>query len=186
MKFMPSPRNLGLLAAALFIGTVWAANYAVTHWGFTSVGFGLTAPAGVWFAGLAFTLRDIVHRMLGRVAVIACIFAGALLSILIEANTTIPGGHVSVAVASAIAFLISELSDLAVYEPLHEHGWTRAVVASNVVGFILDSIIFVTLAFGWNSELIKGQIVGKAWMTLAVLPVVWYLRRYPRRREAIA
>src|SRR5262245_50766826 len=133
MNFVLRPRNLGFVAAALFIATVWAANYAVTHWGFTSVGFGLIAPAGVWFAGLAFTLRDVVHRTLGRWFVVACILAGAILSLAIEASTKIPGGYVSVAVGSAIAFLISELSDLAVYEPLEERGWTRAVIASNVV-----------------------------------------------------
>jgi uncharacterized PurR-regulated membrane protein YhhQ (DUF165 family) len=173
-------KTFGLIAAALFVATVWAANYAVQHWGFTSVGFGLTAPAGVWFAGLAFTLRDVVHRSLGRLAVILAILVGAGLSLLIEANGHIPGGYVSIAVGSAIAFLISEFSDLSVYEPLRERGWLPAVVASNVVGFILDSVIFVTLVFSWNSHLIAGQIVGKAWMTLAAIPVIYGLRRIPK------
>lgn len=179
-------KRIGWVAAALFVGTVWAANYAVTHWSFTSVGFGLTAPAGVWFAGLAFTLRDVVHRTLGRFVVIGAILLGAGLSLLIEADASIPGGHVSIAVGSAIAFLISEMADLSVYEPLRERGWLPAIVASNVVGFVLDSIIFVTLVFAWNSELIKGQIVGKAWMTLAALPVIYLLRQTVRDREALA
>lgn len=170
-------RKVGIIAALLFVGTVWMANYAVKHWGFTSVGFGLTAPAGVWFAGLAFTLRDVVHRALGRSAVILAILAGAALSILIEADAKIPGGYVSIAVASAIAFLISETADLSVYEPVRKRGWLPAVVSSNVVGFVLDSILFVTLAFGWSGELVAGQIVGKAWMTLAALPVIFLLRR---------
>lgn len=169
----------GFIAAVLFVGTVWAANYAVTHWGFTSVGFGLTAPAGVWFAGLAFTLRDIVHHSLGRAYVILCILLGAALSLLIEANATIPNGKVSIAVASAIAFLISEFADLSVYEPVRARGWLPAVLASNVVGLILDSALFIWLAFGWNAELFKGQCVGKAWMTLAAIAVLWGLRRIP-------
>ena len=172
---------IGLVAMALFIGTVWAANYAVAHWGFTSVGFGLTAPAGVWFAGLAFTLRDIVHRELGRFHVMLAILAGALLSLAIEADAKIPGGVVSIAVASAIAFLISEFADLSVYEPIRERGWLPAVVASNVVGLVIDSFLFVYLAFGWNWELIQGQIVGKAWMTLIALPVIYGLRKIPGR-----
>lgn len=171
--------SVGLVAAALFIATIWAANYAVTHWGFTSVGFGLTAPAGVWFAGLAFTLRDIVHRSLGRIAVIVCILIGAAFSLAIEASTSIPGGKVTIAVASAIAFLISEFADLSVYEPIRNRGWLPAVLASNVVGLVIDSFLFIWLAFGWNSELIKGQIVGKAWMTLAAIAVLWALRRIP-------
>lgn len=176
---------IGLTAAVLFVGTVWAANYAVTNWNFTSVGFGLSAPAGVWFAGLAFTLRDIVHHSLGRIHVILCILLGAALSLAIEASTTIPGGKVSIAVASAIAFLISEFADLSVYEPIRDRGWLPAVLASNVVGLVLDSALFIWLAFGWNSELVKGQIVGKAWMTVLAIALLATLRRWPRYREAL-
>ena len=51
---------------ALFAGTVVAANWAVNRYGIVPVGFGLMAPAGVYFAGLAFGLRDAVHETGGR------------------------------------------------------------------------------------------------------------------------
>lgn len=169
-------RVLGIISAILFVATVWLANWLVTNKGVVSVGFGLVAPAGVYAAGLAFTLRDIVHRTLGRATVIGCILAGAGLSLLIEADSTIPGGHTSVAAASAIAFLLSELADLAVYEPLSQRTFVGAVVISNTVGVVIDSMIFLTLAFG-SLEFLKGQVVGKMWMTLLALPVVLVLRR---------
>ena len=86
-------RRVGIAAAVLFVLTVWLANYAVAHWGteipggthVVHVGFGLTAPSGVLFAGLAFTLRDIAHRSLGRWVVIGAILLGALLSYLLFA-----------------------------------------------------------------------------------------------------
>ena len=37
------------------------------------------------------------------------------------------------------AFLLSELADFAVYTPLAERRWLTAVVASNIVGTIVDS-----------------------------------------------
>ena len=173
-------KYIGIVSAVLFVGTVWAANYAVKHWGVVSVGFGLSAPAGVYFAGLAFTLRDIVHRALGRLAVVACILMGAVLSLLIEADATIPGGLVSIATASAIAFLLSESADMAVYEPIRERGWVPAVIASNVAGILVDSALFLWLAFG-SMSFFWGQVVGKSWMTLAALPIVYLLRRVPVR-----
>lgn len=178
--YVTASRTIGLTAAAAFVATVWAANYALARWGTVPVGFGLEAPAGVYFAGLAFTLRDIVHRGLGRTVVLACIAAGAVLSLLIEANATIPGGHVQIAVASCVAFALSELADLSVYEPLRERGWVPAVLASNAVGIVVDSALFLWLAFG-SLALIDGQLVGKAWMTLAAIPVVYGLRRLPGR-----
>lgn len=176
---------IGIVAALVFVATVWAANYAVEHWGVVSVGFGLTAPAGVYFAGLAFTLRDIIHRSLGRWAVIAAILVGALLSYWISDAVTLEGGIVSLAVASGLAFLVSEFADLGVYEPIRERGWTAAVIASNVAGILVDSALFLWLAFG-SLAFFEGQVVGKAWMTLAALPVVLLLRRVPLKRTATA
>lgn len=176
---------IGWLAAGAFVATVWAANYAVEHWGVVSVGFGFMAPAGVYFVGLAFTLRDIVHRSLGRLAVMGAVVVGAVFSYWISDGITLPGGHVSLAVASGLAFLLSEAADLAVYEPIRKRGWLPAVAASNAVGLVIDSALFLWLAFG-SLAFFWGQVVGKAWMTLlaiAVLSIIW---RLPRRREAIA
>jgi hypothetical protein len=178
-------KAIGIAAAILFVGTVYAANYAVEHWGLVSVGFGLMAPAGVYFVGLAFTLRDIIHRTLGRYVVIGAILVGAVLSYWISDGVTLPGGHVSLALASGIAFLLSEAADLAVYEPLRKRGWLPAVAASNAVGLVIDSALFLWLAFG-GLAFFWGQVVGKAWMTLLAIAILALIWRLPRRRGAIA
>jgi queuosine precursor transporter len=168
-------RRVGLVAAVLFIGTVWFANWLLTRYGVVHIGFGLSAPAGVFAVGLAFTLRDIVHRTLGRAVVVGCILAGCLLAYLIEATTSIPGGHMTIAAASALAFLFSEMADLFVYTPLEERSFVAAVATSNLVGAVVDSALFLWLAFG-SLALIEGQIVGKLLMTAAALPVVITIR----------
>lgn len=165
----------GLVAAVLFVGTVWLANWLLTRYGVVPIGFGLKAPAGVFAVGLAFTLRDIVHRTLGRAAVFGCIAGGCLLAWLIEANAHIPGGHVSIAIASVLAFAFSETADLLVYSPLEERSFLGAVAASNVVGAVADSALFLWLAFG-SLVLIQGQVVGKLWMTIFALPLVYMVR----------
>lgn len=169
-------KRIGIIAAVLFVATVWFANWLLTRYGVVPIGFGLEAPAGVFAVGIAFTLRDIVHRTLGRAAVIACILAGCALAYLIEASITIPGGHVTIAVASAAAFLLSESADLAVYTPLEKRSFTKAVVASNVVGSVVDSAIFLWLAFG-SLALIEGQVFGKLLMTALAVPLVYASRR---------
>lgn len=157
----------GLVAALGFVGTVFAANWAIQRWGLVPVGFGLMAPAGVYFVGLAFTLRDIVHRALGRWAVVGCILVGAALSYLIAP---------SFALASGVAFLASEMADLSVYEPLRARGWLPAVVASNIVGTVVDSVLFLWIAFG-SLAFLEGQIVGKLWMTALAVGVLALARR---------
>jgi uncharacterized PurR-regulated membrane protein YhhQ (DUF165 family) len=108
--------------------------------------------------------------------VVAAIVIGAVLSYVIASSGTIPGGHVPLALASGVAFLISELADFAVYTPLLERGWLRAVAASNVVGFFFDSLLFLWLAFG-SLDFLPGQLIGKAWMTAAFVVLLIPLRR---------
>ena len=83
MKIYPQQvtgHSLKYLAPLAYLLTIVAANWALTTYGFVSVGFGLMAPAGVFFAGLAFSLRDITHESLGRWWVIGAILVGAALS----------------------------------------------------------------------------------------------------------
>lgn len=169
-------KTLALLFALAFVATVWAANWALTKYGTVPVGFGLHAPAGVYFAGLAFILRDYTQKFGGRFLVITAIVAGSLLAYLIEASITIPGGVMPIAAASAIAFLFSELADFAVYTPLAERSFLGGVVASNIVGAVVDSMLFLWLAFG-SLALIEGQIVGKLLVTAAALPLLLLSRR---------
>jgi uncharacterized PurR-regulated membrane protein YhhQ (DUF165 family) len=150
-------RAAGAVILGLYVGTIVAANWAISRFGAVPVGFGLLAPAGVYFAGLAFTLRDIGHKLAGRWAVLAAIGVGAL----IAAWVSTP----AFALASAAAFGLSELADMAVYTPLEHRGrWLTAVALSNTVGLVVDSVLFLWLAFG-SLAFLPGQIVGKAWMT---------------------
>jgi len=96
----------------------------------------------------------------------------------------------ALAVASATAFLISELADFAVYTPLRGRAamggrrWFGAVAASNVVGALLDTVLFLGIAFGvaaLTPAALSGQLVGKGWATLALLLAVPLIREAVRR-----
>jgi len=155
-----------------YIATIFAANWAITTFGLVPVGFGLLAPAGVYFAGLAFTFRDLTQDSLGRRWTYAAILIGAALS-----------GFLSgpLALASGVAFLASETADLLVYTPLRERRWLVAVAASNIVGLVIDSALFLMLAFG-SLEFLAGQIVGKTTMTVLAVLALWGWRALSERK----
>lgn len=168
----------GLLAVA-YVATIIAANWAIQNLGrppatpgaphTIPVWPGLEAPSGVLFAGLAFTFRDLTQEWLGRRAVVIAIGVGAIASWVV--------GSGRIAVASGIAFLVSELADFAVYTPLRERRWLLAVGTSNLVGLILDSALFLWIAFG-SLDFIRGQVVGKIWMTLLAVMLLLAFRRW--------
>jgi hypothetical protein len=129
---------------------------------------GLLAPSGVLMVGLALVLRDMVQRRLGLGWAAAAVLAGAALSALLAPPALV--------VASAAAFLVSEAVDLAIYTPLQRRRLVLAVALSSIAGLVLDSLVFLLLAFG-SLDYLAGQVVGKLWMVLASLPLVAWLRR---------
>lgn len=158
----------------LYAATIFAANWAIATFGLVPAGFGLMAPAGVYFAGLTLTFRDLTQERLGRKAVVVAILFGAALSALVSSRF---------ALASGVAFLFSELADFGVYTPLRKRFWLWAMVPSNLVGAVLDSLIFLALAFG-SLEFLVGQVLGKTWVTLLAVPFFWALRGRLIGREA--
>jgi queuosine precursor transporter len=167
----------GALFFALFCLTVPVANWMIYSVGtvctrdgpcLVPVAPGLMAPSGVLMVGIALVLRDLVQRRLGLGAAVAAILIGAGISGLVA--------PLALVTASAVAYLVSEFADLAVYTPLQERRFVAAVVLSSIVGLVVDSIVFLWLAFG-SLDFLAGQVVGKAWMVLLSLPFIMYLRR---------
>ena len=176
----------GYAFLALFTACIPAANWLIQHVGTTCIpngpclipvapGLGggpLMAPSAVLVVGLAFVLRDLVQRRLGVGFAALAVVVGAGLSALLAPPALV--------IASGVAFLVSEFADLAVYTPLQKRRLVLAVVASSIVGLIVDSIIFLQLAFG-SLDHLGGQIVGKAWMVLIAIPFILWLRTRDER-----
>lgn len=176
----------GAIALVLFGLTIPAANWMIGNAGavcvpngpcLVPVWPGIMAPSGVLMVGLALVLRDIVQRRLGPLAGLGAIAAGALISAMLAPP--------AIVLASVAAFLLSELADFAVYTPLQRRRFVTAVFASSVIGLVVDSLVFLYLAFG-SLDFLAGQIIGKAWMVLLALPLMHLLRRRDERLGLVA
>lgn len=169
------PRTVAAVIA--FAATVPFANWMIANVGtecmpngpcILPVGFGLYAPSGVLVVGASLVLRDLVHEIGGVFVAIAAILLGGLAARLF-ADPALVG-------ASVAAFLLSELADLIVYAPLRARRLWLAVFLSGVVGAVVDSAVFLLLAFG-SLDFIAGQIVGKAWVSILAIPLLQLARR---------
>lgn len=176
----------GVIALVLFGLTIPAANWMIGNAGavcvpngpcLVPVWPGIMAPSGVLMVGLALVLRDIVQRRLGPLAGLGAIAVGTLISAMLAPP--------AIVLASVAAFLLSELADFAVYTPLQRRRFVTAVFASSVVGLVVDSLVFLHLAFG-SLDFLAGQIIGKAWMVLLALPLMHLLRRRDERLGLVA
>ena len=175
------PRLEGFVYFALFCGCIPLANWLIGNVGtvcppespcLIPMWPGILAPSGVLAIGLALVLRDLVQRRLGLRWALVAIAMGTVLS-----GAVAPRALVA---ASIVSFCLSELADLAVYTPLQRRGLVLAVAASGVVGLVVDSVLFLSLAFG-SLDFLAGQMIGKGWALVAALPVVHWLRLRDRR-----
>ncbi len=175
---MRSPaRRVGLAAFAAFLALVPLANWMIQHVGtacvphgpcLVPVAPGLMAPSGVLTVGVALVLRDVVQRCLGQTFGLLAIAVGTGASMLVAPP--------SLVVASGVAFLISEFADFAVYTPLQQRRLMLAVIASSCLGLVVDSVVFLWLAFD-SLAFLPGQVVGKLWAVLFSIPFIRLLRR---------
>lgn len=168
---------LGIAAAAALIGVVVLANWLSSRYGTVPVWWGFTASAGTYAAGAALGLRDAVQETFGRVGSLAVIAVAALLSYL--------AADAHVATASACAFAVAELVDLAVYSAVRPLSWALAVLVSNVVAAPVDSYVFLHVAdFPADAHAIAGQMIGKLlWATLVPLALILTVRALIARRQ---
>lgn len=155
-----------IFLTAAFAGTIPLANWLIGNVGtecipngpcLLPVGFGLHAPSGVLVIGAALVLRDMVHEVGGIKAALSAIALGGVVAWFFASPALV--------LASVLAFVLAELSDLAVYAPLRTKRLWLAVLLSGVIGAAVDSAVFLWVAFG-SLDFIAGQIVGKLWMTI--------------------
>lgn len=166
-------RLLGLVALVGYTASIPLANWMIGNVGtqyfpdgphVIPVGFGFDAPSGVLCIGVALFLRDIIQRQLGIGWASAAIVVGAALSFLVASP--------ALAIASAVAFLLGELVDLSIYTPLADRNRPLAVLLSGTVGAVVDSLLFLWIAFG-SVAFWQGQVIGKTYMAALGAVLIW-------------
>lgn len=171
------PRIIALVTA--FIATLPLASWLEGNIGMACasgpcivpVGFGLAGLSSVIAIGASLVLRDAIHEIGGAGVAIVAIAIGGILSAMFAAPVLV--------VASVLAFVLAELADFAIYAGLRKRSFMLAVLFSGVAGSVVHSAVFHGLAFG-SLMSITGPIVGKAWMSLLVLPFLPFKLRATR------
>lgn len=151
---------------------------------------------GAFTYPLAFLVTDVMNRVYGvgpaRKVVLAGFVTGVICS-LIGSQIMLQGDGYTyaavplrIAVASGVAFLLAQMTDITLFDRFREGRWWRAPLISTLVGSALDTALFFTIAFSasvtffgpeadaavnWAWETVPFFNVGPAaplWVTLAV------------------
>lgn len=191
--------RIGIIVVSAYIGAQLIADIASLKIG---VVFGLAVDMGTFIYPVTFTLRDVVHKVLGKVNAQVVIIMAGVVNLVMAAYLSwvanVPGdpgwgrneeflailGPVwRIVVASIIAELVSELIDTEIYQIyVNRYGqknqWAR-VVFSNLVSIPIDSFIFSVGAFGgivpWEVvwQIFTFNLVIKYVVSVLSIPLIY-------------
>ena len=173
---MPRVRRYLSLAVG-YVGLVILANWLASRY-VVSVGFGREAPAGVFCIGGVLVLRDWLQQLRGLLWTMPLVYSAGLASWAIgdAAGWT---SLEKIAVASVVAFTVSETVEAVVFTPIRARNLTFGVGLSATIGNALDSYLFLALAFG-SQAFFLGQFIGKSEMiAVGGLLTLWRRRLLP-------
>jgi len=183
------------IVVGLYIGAELAANVTEAK---PVLFLGLTVDGGTLIYALTFTLIDLINERQGKrgaqKVIVAALAANLLLAAYVHLTIRLPypaffenqasyeqvlGPTPRIVAASLVAFFFASLVDTEVY------AWLRArvrgyrwlsVLGSNAVGTLLDSVLFISLAFYGRFPLlplIVGNYAIKMLVTGLSLPLIY-------------
>lgn len=206
-KLSESGTNTPIATSAVAIIAVYIAAQLLSDIGSLKIAriAGFSIDAGTFIYPLTFTIRDLVHKQLGKKVARTVIFLAAGINLFMAAFfqfaawlpqdaawglgrefASILGPVWRIVIASIIAEVIAELIDTEVYHfwvtrITRRYQWAR-VLTSNAVSIPIDSLIFCWLAFGFTLphtvvwSIFLANIIVKGLVTVISLPAIYLVK----------
>lgn len=103
----------------------------------------------------SFLVVDLANRYYGARMARKMVYVGFIVAVLLSAYLATP----RIALASGAAFLAAELLDVSIFDRLRRRAWWLPPLVSSLIGSVVDTAVFFTLAF-YGTEM--------PWITLAL------------------
>ena len=142
-----TPHRAAILAIGAMVAVVVASNILVQYPVDGQVGRVALADVLTWGAftyPVAFLVTDMTNRWLGPTIARRVVYAGFAVAVALSIALATP----RIAVASGSAFLIAQLLDIGVFNRLRGASWWRAPFIASMLGSVLDTTVFFSVAFG--------------------------------------
>ena len=161
------------LLTGLYLAAVVGANLTIAHFGATAAPY-----VAFFFIGLNLAARDRLHDLWGKnVArnMALLVMAGGLISYAMNA------GAARVALASILAFALSESADALLYHARRHRPYLERSNTSNLLGAAVDSVMFPVIAFGG----FPVAIIAMQFFAKVLGGFVWSLVLNARRGQTV-
>ena len=140
---------------------VLASNYLVqfpvNHYGLNEI-----LTYGAFSYPIAFLITDLANRSFGKIIAKKIVYLGFTIGILFTLIFSTNFGDlisIRIAVGSGIAFITAQWLDVQIFDQLRKKKWFIAPLTSSLIGSVVDTFIFFSIAFYGT---------GVPWVTLSL------------------
>ena len=125
------------------MATVVVASNILVQYPFGHFGLQDLLTWGAFTYPIAFLVNDLTNRRFGKEAARKVVLAGFALAVVLSIWLATP----RIAIASGSAFLVAQLLDTQIFDRLRNDAWWKPPLVSTVIGSVVDTILFFSLAF---------------------------------------
>ena len=129
----------------------------VNHYGLNEI-----LTYGAFSYPIAFLITDLANRSFGKIIAKKIVYLGFTIGILFTLIFSTNFGDlisIRIAVGSGIAFITAQLLDVQIFDQLRKKKWFIAPLTSSLIGSVVDTFIFFSIAFYGT---------GVPWVTLSL------------------
>lgn len=204
-KQMATIPTVGIVVISLYIAAQLLSDIASLK---ITLIAGFSMDAGTFIYPLTFTIRDLIHKRLGKQVARKIIILAAginlFMALFFQFTAWLPqdpswglgrefaavlGPVWRIVIASIVAEVISELIDTEIYHLwqsriTEKYQWMR-VLSSNAVSIPVDSLIFCWGAFGFLLphdvvwSIFFANVIVKGAVTIVSLPAIYLVKTHP-------
>ena len=149
--------KLSVLMGLIVVISNYLVQFPIQHFGLNDI-----LTYGAFSYPITFFITDLANRAYGKIVAKKIVYIGFIIGIaltLFVSTNFSDQISIRIAIGSGVAFFIAQNLDVQIYDTLRKKIWFVAPLTSSILGSILDTFIFFSIAF---------FATGIPWVTLAI------------------
>ncbi len=148
---------LSFLMGVVILSSNYLVQFPINYYGFNEI-----LTYGAFSYPIAFLITDLTNRSFGKLVARKIVYFGFFFGIgftILFSTDFADYISLRIAIGSGIAFLVSQLLDVQIFDKLRKKEWFIAPLTSSMIGSIIDTLLFFSISF---------YATGVPWVTLSL------------------
>ena len=162
---------LSFIMGVVVLSSNFLVQFPVNYYGLNDI-----LTYGAFSYPIAFLITDLANRTYGKITARKIVYFGFLIGItftLFVSTNFADLISIRIAIGSGSAFLVAQLLDVQIFDKLRKNIWYIAPLISSLIGSIVDTFIFFSIAFAGTDvpwiTLSLGDLAVKLFVTVVML-----------------